>query len=76
MLACITSAADGSWLAMSTLLPVASPLTSHPSASLTSFVGREREVVAVSDLLGSGRLVTLTGAGGAGKPDLPPKLSA
>ena len=39
-------------------------------ASLTSFIGREREVAAVCDLLVSGRFVTLTGAGGSGKTRL------
>jgi len=37
---------------------------------LTSFVGREREMREVKDLLRSSRLVTLTGAGGAGKTRL------
>jgi predicted ATPase len=39
-------------------------------ALLTSFIGREREVAAVCDLLVSGRFVTLTGAGGSGKTRL------
>ena len=39
-------------------------------ASLTSFIGREREIAVVCDLLASGRLVTLTGAGGSGKTRL------
>jgi predicted ATPase/class 3 adenylate cyclase len=39
-------------------------------AQVTSFVGREREVEAVRRLLGSARLVTLTGPGGTGKTRL------
>ncbi len=37
---------------------------------LTSFVGRERELERVGDLLGEQRLLTLVGAGGAGKTRL------
>jgi predicted ATPase/class 3 adenylate cyclase len=39
-------------------------------AERTSFVGREREIERVMALLGSSRLVTLTGPGGAGKTRL------
>jgi predicted ATPase/class 3 adenylate cyclase/DNA-binding XRE family transcriptional regulator len=52
------------------------PLTSpqaHPSnlpIALTSFIGREREQDEVRALLGAARMVTLTGAGGAGKTRL------
>ncbi|HEY3561768.1 MAG TPA: BTAD domain-containing putative transcriptional regulator [Kribbella sp.] len=38
--------------------------------ALTSFVGREREIAEVHRLLQQGRLVTLTGVGGAGKTRL------
>jgi predicted ATPase/DNA-binding SARP family transcriptional activator len=37
---------------------------------LTSFLGRERELAALDGLVGEGRLITLTGAGGAGKTRL------
>ncbi|MEU1180084.1 LuxR C-terminal-related transcriptional regulator [Streptomyces sp. NPDC005820] len=39
-------------------------------AAFTSFVGRQREMAEVRRLLGSARLVTLTGAGGVGKTRL------
>ena len=37
---------------------------------LTSFIGRERELVDVERLMGHARLLTLTGAGGSGKTRL------
>ena len=37
-------------------------------AELSAFIGRERELAEVRALVGSSRLVTLTGAGGAGRP--------
>ena len=43
---------------------------------LTSFVGRERELAALDDLFGQARLVTLTGAGGAGKTRLAVEFGA
>jgi DNA-binding XRE family transcriptional regulator len=52
--------------------PPASPGTppSNLPAALTSFIGREAERAEVRALLGAARLVTLTGAGGAGKTRL------
>src|SRR5207237_4496836 len=38
--------------------------------SLTSFVGREQEIAQLEELVTANRLVTLTGAGGAGKTRL------
>jgi non-specific serine/threonine protein kinase len=39
-------------------------------SQLTSFVGRDRELAEIVDLVGRSRLVTLTGAGGSGKTRL------
>jgi len=39
-------------------------------AQLTSFIGRERELDEVTDLIISNRIITLTGSGGAGKTRL------
>ncbi len=43
---------------------------------LTSFVGRAREIAEVKRLLGTARLVTLTGSGGAGKTRLALQVAA
>ena len=43
-------------------------------ADLTTFVGRQKEVKHLVGLLGSARLVTLTGAGGSGKTRLAQQL--
>src|SRR5438132_563557 len=43
---------------------------------LTSFVGREDELTRALDLLGQTRLLTLTGAGGAGKTRLALEVAA
>ena len=58
--------------------PLANALN-HPNnlpAQLTSFVGRQKEVAAVSDLLAEHRLVTLTGTGGTGKTRLSLRVAA
>ena len=46
------------------------PVVTALPTPLTSFVGREHEVAAVSELMAHARLVTLTGAGGSGKTRL------
>ena len=45
-------------------------------ARLTSFVGREQELAALEELAGQARLVTVTGAGGAGKTRLAVEFAA
>ncbi|HEY1971698.1 MAG TPA: LuxR C-terminal-related transcriptional regulator [Pseudonocardia sp.] len=45
-------------------------------ATITSFVGRRQELADARRLLGSGRLVTLTGAGGVGKTRLALRLAS
>jgi len=51
-------------------------LANNLPAQSASFVGRQREVAEVRDLVSSGRLVTLTGAGGAGKTRLALQVAA
>ena len=45
-------------------------------AQLTSFVGREKEIVAIKKLIAANRLVTLTGPGGTGKTRLSLRVAA
>src|SRR5262249_47163236 len=42
---------------------------------LTSFIGREKEIAEIAQLLGSARLLTLTGSGGCGKTRLAIQLA-
>jgi predicted ATPase/class 3 adenylate cyclase len=51
-------------------------LPNNLPAELSSFIGREREVAEVRALVESSRLVTLTGAGGAGKTRLGLQVAA
>jgi predicted ATPase/class 3 adenylate cyclase/DNA-binding CsgD family transcriptional regulator len=58
-------------------LRVSKPSVSqHLPLQLTSFVGRQAQLSQVRDLLGENRLVTLTGAGGAGKTRLAVHIAA
>lgn len=52
------------------------PVPSNLPAQLTSFIGRERELLEAKNLLSGHRLLTLTGAGGSGKTRLAIELSA
>lgn len=51
-------------------LASARPRTHNLPAQLSSFVGRDRELRELDDLISSSRLVTITGVGGAGKTRL------
>jgi predicted ATPase len=52
------------------------PPPNNLPAQLTSFVGRERELAEVRQLLGTTRLLTLTGSGGCGKTRLAQEVAA
>ena len=56
--------------------PQAPAVLSNLPAQLAAFVGRERELADVRALVQSGRLVTLTGAGGSGKTRLSLQVAA
>ena len=58
-------------------LRTAKALVSHNlPVELTNFVGRQAEIKSLRDVLGANRLVTLTGAGGAGKTRLAVHVAA
>lgn len=54
-------------------------LEAHPNnlpVQLTNFIGREKEIAHVKEILAHGRLVTLTGVGGSGKTRLALQVAA
>jgi len=51
-------------------------ISSNLPRQLTSFIGRERELMEVKQLLGASRLLTLVGAGGIGKTRLALQVAA
>lgn len=55
---------------------VSPPQVHNLPVSLSSFIGREREIAEVGELLPAARLVTLTGAGGCGKTRLALEVAA
>jgi non-specific serine/threonine protein kinase len=61
---------DGADAGGKTFAGVASHVPNNLPVSLTSFVGRRDEMEEIARLLGTARLVTLTGAGGCGKSRL------
>ena len=62
----------------STFPPIASPgvTPNNLPTRLTTFLGREREIAEVTELLGRSRLLTLTGPGGTGKTRLSLEVAA
>ena len=52
------------------------PLTNNLPVQATSFVGRDKEIRQVKELLGKTRLLTLTGSGGTGKTRLSLQVAA
>jgi hypothetical protein len=64
--------------ALPSVFPPLNSLDAYPNnlpIQLTSFIGREREILETKRLLSTARLVTLTGSGGTGNPPLCKSLS-
>jgi predicted ATPase/class 3 adenylate cyclase len=55
--------------------PTGGPGAAHVPTRMTSFVGREEELIRLRDLLEDRRLITLTGPGGTGKTSLAIELA-
>ena len=69
--------AEGLPTALPLVQSVGTPRLLHNlPAQVSSFIGREAEVAAVRRLVSGSRLVTLTGAGGAGKTRLGLQVAA
>jgi predicted ATPase/DNA-binding SARP family transcriptional activator len=66
----VTAACPVSALARTGLAPSGGTPYHNLPASVTTFVGREQELIEVQERLASGRLLTLTGVGGCGKTRL------
>jgi DNA-binding SARP family transcriptional activator len=56
--------------------PVPAPVRTNLRAQLTSFIGREQDVVRVTKALAQYRLITLVGPGGTGKTRLAAEVAA
>jgi non-specific serine/threonine protein kinase len=54
---------------------ITKPSLGNLPTTLSTFVGREREIAQVQQLLSANRLITLTGAGGSGKTRLALKVA-
>jgi predicted ATPase len=52
-----------------------SPSSENLPTPVSTFIGREKEIVTVKELVLESRLVTLTGAGGSGKTRLAIKIA-
>jgi DNA-binding CsgD family transcriptional regulator len=51
------------------------PILGNLPTQLTSFIGREKEIIEIKELLQNNRLIVLTGAGGMGKTRLATEIA-